>query len=121
MMPIQPFGLIVLLAASSVGAAEPLPSAAAEFEGKIVLVFYDKSTTLENKSDSLTLESPTVVQLGGRAFIYGVAYSPDWLDEGDRPPERKTGLACDRVLEFQVFSLEEFDKYAKNRWNSSDD
>lgn len=92
-----------------------------QFEGKVVTFEVDKSTTLEQDSDSVTLLDPRVLSIGGKAFIYGQVYVPTWWEEEKgATPKRFRGVAVERVFSLYVFDPDDFDEYARKRWSERD-
>jgi hypothetical protein len=85
------------------------------FEGKVVLLRVDRSTSVESKTELVVLKSPEIVMLGGRYFIHGNPHirpdeeSEQWFAAGE------IGYAWETVKEYWVFTPEAYDKYEKLR------
>lgn len=92
------------------------PNIQQSFEGRVVLFEVDLSTTLESRSDSIVLRSPSVITLGKRSFVFGESYTPTWAKEGDATPSGSRAVACDRIISFHLFEPKDFDAYSRAIW-----
>ena len=113
----------VLLSPASVSGAESFEDASTSFEGKIVVFIVDESTTLEAKTDRVTISSPSVVDLGSRPFVFGQRFEKDSqnssADGKDRLPH--VGIACDRIVGFFVFTPESLNEWLKRNEDDRED
>jgi hypothetical protein len=91
-----------------------------DFEGKVLLLRVDRSTSVESKTELVVLKSPDIVVLGGRHFIHGKPLirpdeeSEQWFATG------AIGHSWDTIKEYWVFTPEAYDEYEKLRKKKMD-
>lgn len=110
--------LLTLLPMTSVIGNEPKPTTAGEksdldFDGKIVLLSIDESTTLEKDSSTATLSEARLVDIGRRAFIVGKVYYPEEYHERYPHLGAQAGYPWESVRRFMLLTPEQYSKYVE--------
>ncbi len=104
-----------LLAADTAQTAE---TAVTDFTGKFVVLIIDQSSAVERRQNTEVLENAKMVQIGGRHFIVGKAYTPEGVGANWRTGS-ELGVAWDKVHVYYTYTPEAFKSYSK-RWSEAE-
>ena len=99
-------------ASDQVRAANADDDLTSEFRDKIVMVEVNRSSAMESKSSSVTIQNARFSKVGGRYFIVGNSYVSDDSDY-TRYKDVIIGVPWDNVLRYQAFTPDQFAEYVK--------
>jgi hypothetical protein len=115
--------LLIAVVALSVRAenkpSEPVPEI--NFSGRIVWIFVDQSSALEQRRSTEILREPTIQKIGNRYFIIGEAVlrQKDGDNTYDWRKGAVVGLAWDVVQQYYSYTPEQFEEVME-RWTDED-